>query len=88
MAQFQKGRSGNPGGRPPSSLNKLLSEHLHAKDGSKTREQQLVEQVCALALQGDMDAIKFVWERLEGKVRDSIELETGPLSIRDLLVGD
>ncbi len=74
MAKFQPGQSGNPGGRPQSHLNKLLSRYLRAKDGDKTREQKLVEKICELALAGDMRAAVLIWDRMEGKVREEVDL--------------
>lgn len=76
MAQFKKGQSGNPGGRPPSKLNKLLSEYLRSKDGDKTREQKLAEKIYELALDGDMRAATLIWDRMEGKVREEQGLDS------------
>jgi len=85
--QFQPGKSGNPGGRPPSKLNKLLSRHLRARDGDATREQKLVEQVYGLALAGDMRAVALIWDRMEGKITETEVAEltggnSGPVIIR------
>ena len=83
--QFQPGMSGNPGGRPPSKLNKLLSRYLRARDGDATREQKLVEQVYGLALAGDMRAVALIWDRLEGKPPEAANdsgKDGGPLTIK------
>lgn len=80
MAKFKPGQSGNPGGRPPSNLNKLLSQYLHAKGGNKTREQKLVEKIYDLALAGDMRAAALIWDRMEGKGRELPESPSaGPI---------
>ena len=76
MAKFKPGQSGNPGGRPPSHLNQLLSRYLRAKDGDKTREQKLVEKIYELAQAGDMRAAALIWDRMEGKVREELELSS------------
>lgn len=88
MARFQKGQSGNEGGRPKSSLSKLLSEYLQTKDGKKTREQMLVEKLVGLALNGDFQAIRFIWERLEGKVQENVALSHDGLTTFTLNMGD
>lgn len=80
MAKFKPGQSGNPGGRPRSQLNALLSQYLRGKDGRKAREQKLVEKICALALAGDMRAAALIWDRMEGKGPEmSDPLSNGPI---------
>ncbi len=92
---FEKGKVSNPKGRPKSHLSKLLSAHLQekvkvfdaaGKTITETREKSLVRKVYALAFTGDMDAIKFIWERMEGKVRDNIDLTSGGQTIKDLVL--
>ena len=81
MAKFQKGKSGNPSGRPKSNLGKLLSEYLQRVEGGKRLEQKIVEKVCELAKKGDKDIIKFIWERLEGKVKEQVNIDSdGPVT--------
>ncbi len=71
---FKKGQSGNPNGRPKSQLNGLLSKHMAATYKDKTRDQWLVERLWNMAAMGNLDAIKFIWERLEGKIMPVQEL--------------
>lgn len=87
MAKFKPGQSGNPGGRPPSHLNKLLSRYLRAKDGDKTREQKLVEKIYELAQAGDMRAAALIWDRMEGKVCEELELPSQHLGDFNLDLG-
>lgn len=42
-----------------------------------TRFQVFVDQVHKMAEEGDMDAVRFVAERTEGKVKDTLALEGG-----------
>ena len=88
MAKFEKGKSGNPGGRPPSKLNKLLSRYLRVRDGDKTREQKLVEQIYELALAGDMRAVALIWDRMEGKVKEPTDLSGKVTTVMDLILMD
>lgn len=86
---FKKGVSGNPSGRVKSNLNKLLSEYVQIEDPStrKKREQLLVEQLVALALTGDLDALEFIWDRLEGKPTQSFDGLPSGTTLRELVLG-
>lgn len=60
MAQFTKGTSGNPAGKPPGSKDKRteLRELLRPHAGA------LIERTVALALAGDTTALKLCLDRL------------------------
>ena len=67
--QFKKGQSGNPKGRPKKGLAiaDILTEigsRIVAKD--KTLKEEVLEKAFDMALSGDLNAIKFIAERLEG----------------------
>lgn len=90
--QFQKGTSGNPAGRKPSDLNKLLAQFVQkTPDGGKEPWKALIiKRVVALAVQGDMEAVKFIWDRLEGKAALSVSISGSvgvftPDALRDLV---
>jgi hypothetical protein len=67
---WQKGQSGNPAGWPKKdeSLKYWLQQALtwHGNRG-KSNLQKVVEKVRELAGRGDMRAIEFIWDGLEGK---------------------
>jgi hypothetical protein len=76
--QFKKGKSGNPKGRPKKgeTLTEILEEYLDTKEkvkDKKTRKQKLIEKAVALAMKGDLTALKYVWNRLDGLPTQSIE---------------
>jgi hypothetical protein len=72
---FVKGQSGNPKGRPPAvpTFARVLRAQLDAvRDGSSTRDL-LAAVVVDKALAGDLDAVKWIVDRVDGKVPDRLE---------------
>lgn len=68
---FQPGQSGNPGGRRKEKpWRDALRLALNDGDGQKLRK--IAEKVVAAAEGGDMQAIKEIAERLDGKVAQAI----------------
>jgi hypothetical protein len=66
---FQKGRSGNPGGRPkekPWADALRLAVYREGPDGQR-RLARIAEQCAKAAEEGKMDAIKEIGDRLDGK---------------------
>lgn len=79
--KWQKGQTGNPNGRP--STGRALSEMLRkalAKKGPDglTHRAAVVNQLIALARAGDLDAIKVIFDRTDGKAAESIVLSSDP----------
>lgn len=84
LKPFAPGQSGNPKGRPKNefSLTALLRQAMEkdAIDGvkipaGKTVAQALVERVVELALtSNDFRYVKEIWDRMDGKVPDKIEV--------------
>ena len=75
---FPKGVSGNPKGRPKKEncLTDIMREKLAEMDpdtGLYTRAEWIVLCTYGLALKGNSAALKEVWERMDGKVKEEIE---------------
>lgn len=78
---FQKGKSGNPHGRPKKgeTLTDILyrtgdTEVEISPDKRLTRKEILIERLWVLALNGDMKAIQYIFDRIEGKPAETVEL--------------
>jgi hypothetical protein len=80
---WKQGESGNPGGRPkdPVSLTAQIKERLSASRGELAG--QIADALIGRALMGDLDAIKVVLDRAEGKVPQVRQVEeSGETTIR------
>ena len=65
---FKQGQSGNPGGRPKSrALTDALEQTID--------KHELGEKLWALALKGDMQAIKYIYDRIEGTPTQRFEVD-------------
>ena len=77
--QFQPGQSGNPGGRPKGyvrfgdTLKRLLAK---TDRRNKTQMEKVAERVVAMALKGDMDAIRWIADRTDGKVAQQVNVSS------------
>jgi len=75
---FQKGKSGNPNGRPKT--NKTIAECLRRigdealpSDKSMTKLEAIMRKVYKIASEGDAWAVNFIADRTEGKPKQIIE---------------
>jgi len=94
LVHFEKGKSGNPNGRPkgvPNSKTRLLRllELVQTKTNPITGEKEeftIAEQLDMVlinkALKGDLNAYKELFDRLEGRAKQTSEIElSGGLQI-------
>ena len=88
---FQKGKSGNPSGRPKS---KMMTEALilalkRVDRQNRTAIQNIVNKLVDRAEEGELMAIKEVFDRIEGKAPQALEhsgFEGGSLVIENIIV--
>jgi hypothetical protein len=72
---FQKGKSGNPGGRPkdkPWTEALRLAVFENTADG-KRMLRAIAEKCAEAALGGDMQAVREIGDRLDGKAAQTID---------------
>src|SRR5262245_34657677 len=78
--QFKPGQSGNPAGRPRTSLTadlrKVLNTVVPDDPQGRTYNELIAQQICEKAAKGDVRAATLVWERLEGKATQPIEVNS------------
>jgi hypothetical protein len=69
--RWQPGESGNPNGRPKKgySISEMMKEMLGNKPDVK---ESIGSVIVAKAMEGDMQAIKLVWEYMDGKPKQAI----------------
>ena len=70
---FEPGQSGNPSGRP-KGLTTLLNEALEADDFDAARK--LIRATIINAARGNGTALKLIWDRAEGQVKQEVEMTT------------
>lgn len=71
--RWEPGQSGNPEGRQPNTLTTLLKQYLEQGD-NKAHKEEIVEALVDLAkstgVQGQVAALKEIFDRIEGKVTE------------------
>lgn len=70
LKPFKKGQSGNAGGRPKW---KQITEILKSEKNQEKLEM-MIDKVFAMALKGNMRAVEYISDRLEGKVSQRVEV--------------
>jgi hypothetical protein len=79
LKPWKPGESGNPGGRPrtkliTAELERMLEQEAPTADG-KTWAAVIAEALLKKARQGDVRAITELANRIEGKARQTVDLE-------------
>lgn len=90
---FQKGQSGNPKGRPKkgSAMADALRTVLNKSEDGKQNKRAVAEKLVELARDGNIEAIKTIFDRTDGKVPQTNVLEgneDAPIPIRYIKVND
>jgi hypothetical protein len=76
LTPWQKGTSGNPGGRPKKRmLDEVLAEMLQDGEGEATTA--IAVALLSKAKQGDLRVCQFIAERTQGKPQQKIGVDVG-----------
>ena len=90
---FKKGKSGNPRGRPKKgqALTEILNEKLDQEHGKakKLKREVIAEKIISLAISGDLGALRYIFDRLDGRPKETVELENAALDaqLREIMNG-
>ena len=74
-------RGGQPGNNNGAKA-KRLSSVLQARLAERAEEKQLMDVLLDKALEGDLPSIKEVFDRVDGKARQSVEVEANVFTKR------
>jgi len=82
--RWNKGQSGNPGGRPrmaplSHACRELLAAPVPSDPEGRTYAEAIAKSLAEKALAGDIRAAQEIADRAEGKARQSIEIENTAL---------
>lgn len=83
---FQKGQSGNPGGRSKSKPISDMYRQVIVQNPEKLRK--LCEKVLDMACAGDVIAAKEITDRVEGRALQSVDVNDSRESLSSSLVLD
>ena len=85
--RFEKGKSGNPNGRR-NAYTDLIREMSFTESNGKERREIILSKLFQLAERGDLRAIQFIVERMEGKALERQERTTKSEPIKVLVIDD
>ena len=80
--QFKKGQVANPKGRPKKEycLTDILKEQgdtkdVNTEDGKISRKQAISTKLWAMAMDGDVACLKYIFDRIDGRPKESIDID-------------
>ena len=85
--RWKKGESGNPNGRR-NAYTDLIREFSFQDVNGRERREIILSKLFQLAERGDLRAIQFIVERLEGKALERQERTTKNEPIQVMVIND
>lgn len=86
-SRWKKGESGNPNGRR-NAYTDLIKDFSFSKVGERERREVVIAKLFQLAERGDLRAIQFIVERLEGKALERQERTTKSEPIQVMVIDE
>jgi hypothetical protein len=85
---FVKGQSGNPGGRPKKRTLESIVEKAMAEKNEygQTYEYAIVIKVRDKATEGDLNAVKILWEYYYGKPAQQVDMTSNGQTITPTII--
>ena len=81
----------NKSGRPAkgAALTEILNSKLDAVKDGKLRREIIAERLLTLAESGDFNALKYIFDRTDGRPPETITLNSGAIEtrLREILNG-
>ena len=84
--RFRKGESGNPAGRPKESVSLLtilkrqlqeIPKGLSSEERKQKAELLVKRQLDKAITEGDNEQIRLIWNYVEGKPKESVDITSG-----------
>ena len=85
--RWKKGESGNPSGRR-NAYTDLIKQFSFQEVNGKERREIILGKLFQLAERGDLRAIQFIVERMEGKALERQERTTKNEPIQVMVIGE
>jgi len=85
--RWTKGQSGNPRGRK-NAYTDLIKDMSYQDVNGKERREVILNKLFQLAERGDLRAIQFIVERMEGKALERQERTTKSEPIKVMVIGE
>lgn len=86
QGRFTPGHSGNPAGRPKNGLTAMLNAAMSTDAGDGATWAEVIrDKLLSLAASGNVEALKYLADRLEGRPAQALHLSAdagGPLHYR------
>ena len=86
--RWQPGQSGNPLGRPKASVREAIKNLAAEAFKDRPIAEGIAIMALRLAISGDLDAIKFITDQLDGRLPQPVEQKHEGQIIVKVLRGD
>jgi hypothetical protein len=81
---FEPGQSGNPKGRPRKGccLTEIVEKKLNQKVNGIKQRELIADKLIALAIGGDVPALKYLFDRIDGRPKETLKVYDGSMDTK------